>query len=171
MKPMQKILLRATLALGLLPLFGGCSEEIKPEPLTYSQLLTGKESKAWRLTSFQVFDDGTGSGTTNARDFDAPCIVDDLYVFYADNIKTMEVREGSSKCNDADPDLVLEDTWSLVNATSVLEFNFAGFIPQKLNYKVRNLTETSLTVEFYYLDYLPDVNLSYRFTFTSQAGR
>lgn len=168
---MQKILLRTALALGLLPPLGSCSEEVKPDPLTYTQLLTGKESKTWRLTSFQVFDDGTGSGTVNARDFDAPCIVDDLYVFYANDVKTMEVREGASKCNAADPDLVLEDSWSFVNATATLEFNFAGFIPQKLNYKVRNLTENTMTVEFYYLDYLPDVNLSYRFTFTAQSDR
>lgn len=168
---MQKILLRATLALGLLPLFGGCTEEVKPTPPTYSQLLAGKESKSWRLASYQVFDDGTGSGTTNARDFSAPCIVDDVYVFYANDVKAMEAREGASKCSPADPDVFLEDTWAIVNATATLEFNFAGFIPQKLNYKIRNLTETSLTVEFYYLDYLPDVNLSYRFTFTSQSDR
>ncbi|HEX8529894.1 MAG TPA: hypothetical protein VF646_07715 [Cytophagales bacterium] len=168
---MQHILLRTALALGLLSLCGGCSEEVKPEPPTYSQLLTGKESKTWRLSSFQVFDDGTGSGTVNAREFDAPCIVDDLYVFYANDVKTMEVEEGASKCNPADPDLVLEDTWSLVNASATLEFNFAGFIPQKLNYKVRNLTENTLTVEFYYQDYVPDVNLTYRFTFTAQNDR
>ncbi len=155
-------------AAGLLLGTGGCSEEVKPTPITYSQLLTGKESKAWRLTNIRVIDDGEDSGPINVQGAFDPCVADDLYVFYANDIKTFEVQEGNSKCSAGDPDVFVENTWSMVNATATLSFVMPLLTTQfPLPFTVKSLTENTLTVEFYF----EDIDLSYRFTFAAQTGR
>lgn len=155
-------------AAGLLLGAGGCSEEVKPTPPTYSQLLTGKESKSWRLTNIRVLDAGEDSGPINVQQGFDPCIADDLYTFYANDVKTFEVREGASKCNPADPDVYVENTWSMVNATATLTFVMPLLTTQfALPFTVKSLTENTLTVEFYF----EDLDLSYRFTFAAQGSR
>jgi hypothetical protein len=147
--------------------FGGCTEEVKPIAYTYSQLLTGKESKSWRLTTIRIIDDGEDSGPINVRQEFNPCIADDLYVFTNNDVKTFEVREGASKCRPEDPDVYVEDTWSVVNATATVSFVLPLLTDQfALPFIIRNLSETTLTVEYFF----EDINLSYRFTFTAQNG-
>lgn len=147
---------------------GGCSEEIKPTPVTYSQLLTGQESKSWRLTNIRILDAGEDSGPINVQQNFEPCIADDVYTFYANDVKTFEVREGASKCNAGDPDLYVENTWSMVNATATLSFVMPLLTTEfALPFTVKSLTENNLTVEFYF----EDIDLSYRFTFAAQTGR
>jgi hypothetical protein len=152
---------------GILLMVGGCREDVNPTPATYSQLLTGTESKSWRLTTIRVIDDGQDSGPINVQQAFDNCIADDLYVFFANDVRTFEVHEGATKCNPNDPDVFVENTWSLVNATATLTFvmpllTMSSAIP----FTIKNLTENSLTVEYYF----SDINLSYRFTFTAQAG-
>lgn len=147
---------------------GGCSEEVKPTPLTYSQLLTGTESKSWRLTSIRIFDAGEDSGPINVQQNFNPCIADDLYTFYANDIKTFEVREGTSKCNAGDPDVYVENNWSMVNATATLSFVMPLLTTQgALPFTLKSLTENTMTVEFYF----EELDLSYRFIFAAQSGR
>ena len=155
-------------AAGLLLGAAGCSEEVKPTPVTYSQLLTGTESKSWRLTNIRIIDAGEDSGPINVqRDFN-PCVADDLYTFYANDTKTFEVREGASKCDAADPDVYVENNWSLVNATATLSFVMPLLTTEfALPFTVKNLTENTLTVEYYF----EDLDLSYRFVFATQTGR
>ena len=155
-------------AAGLLLGAGGCSEEVKPTPVTYSQLLTGTESKSWRLTNIRVIDAGEDSGPINVQQRFDPCVADDLYTFYANDTKTFEVREGASKCNTADPDVYVENNWSMVNATATLTFVIPLLSTEfALPFTVKNLTENTLTVEYYF----EDLDLSYRFVFTTQTGR
>jgi hypothetical protein len=156
------------LAAGLLLGTGGCSEEVKPTPLTYSQLLTGTESKSWRLTNIRVFDAGDDSGPINVQQNFEPCVADDLYVFYANDIKSFEVQEGASKCNAADPDVFVENNWSVVNATATVSFVMPLLTTEfPLPFTLKSLTESAMTVEFYF----EDLDLSYRFTFAAQTGR
>ncbi len=148
------------LLVGLL-VSGGCSEKIEPQPLTYTQLLTGKESKTWKLSSFQVIDQGQifTAGIQN-------CYEDDVYVFYA-NEKKYEVQEGASKCNPPDPDSYVESTWDLVNATATVSFPLPFLSgSDSIPFTIKQLTETSLTVEYFF----QDINASYRFIFTAQKA-
>jgi hypothetical protein len=139
-----------------------CSEEVEPTPATYSQLLTGTTSKTWRLTEIQLLE--SGKEPTN---FDVPnnCVYDDVFVFYAGEAKKFEVQEGASKCDPTDPDVFVEDTWSVINASGTINFVFPLFGgTSSIPFILKRLTERSMTVEYYN----PDDNYSYRFTFTAQ---
>ncbi|MFD2570187.1 hypothetical protein ACFSUS_06045 [Spirosoma soli] len=160
--------MRTLIRLFLIPtaigwLLGGCSEKIEPKPITYSQLLTGTTQKTWRVVSFQVFDEGDGSGTLPiAQSGIDACITDDLYTFYAGSERKLEISEGASKCNPGDPDIFLTDTWALVNANASLEFPLTilgGTYPWTL----KSITDRAFTIEYYF----EDIDASYRFTFNS----
>lgn len=144
-------------------LLGGCSEKIEPKPITYSQLLTGTEKKAWRMVSVIINDAGQSSGVIPVSDLNIlPCIADDLCTFYANPEHTFEASEGATKCDPKDPDIYVTDTWSLVNANATLEF-FLPVLGGKYPWTIKNLTDKVLTVEYYF----GDINASYRFTFNS----
>ncbi|GHB59106.1 hypothetical protein [Persicitalea jodogahamensis] len=148
-------------------ILSGCSETTDPKPLTYTQLLTGTEKKTWSLTSFEVIDDGEESGPVPASQlFNNTCEADDQFVFYANAERKYEYINGPTKCSSSEPDVLLADTWSFVNATATLEFAFPLLSSGRLPYIVKSLTETSMTLEIY-LDELDNVNASYRFVFTS----
>ncbi|RAJ94416.1 hypothetical protein LX87_04303 [Larkinella arboricola] len=151
------------LSLPVMGLFAGCSEKVEPKPITYSQLLTGTEKKAWRLVTFQVIDNGKSSGVQNASSlFEYACEADDQYVFYANEERRFEYTNGPAKCNDNEADVLIEDNWTLINGNSTLEFAFP-VLGGKYPWTIKNLTENSLTIEYYF----PDIEASYRFTFNS----
>ncbi len=159
------LLAKTSLCLTLSLLLWQCSQPIEPKPLTYTQLLTGKESKAWKLTSVQILDNGNAPQTISSVQALPGCIADDLYVFYANAEKKFEVQEGASTCQAGDPELYLESTWTFVNSNATLEFPFTALTSISLPYVVKELTEKSLTIEYYFED-----NASYRFIFTAQQG-
>jgi hypothetical protein len=146
--------------------FWGCSEKIEPEPLTYTRLLTGVESKAWKLTTIQIIDNGNAPQSLSANQVFDNCIADDIYVFYADAEKKFEAKEGATKCRSTDPDVYVEGTWSFVNANATLEFPFPVLSSNSLPFVVKELTEKSLTIEYYFFD----IKASYRFIFAAQQA-
>jgi hypothetical protein len=158
-----------TLAVGLILLtLGGCSETIEPKPLTYTQLLTGTEKKAWSLVSFEVIDEGEASGPIPARNlFNNPCEADDQYVFYANGERRYEYTNGPTKCASNEPDVLYTDSWTLVNANATLEFAFP-LLGGPLPYTVKSLSSTSMTLEIY-LDDFQGIDASYRFVFSSST--
>ena len=160
MKQIRNIFL-VVLLTGVLAGIGGCSEKEEPKPYTYSQLLTGTTSKSWRISGIQLIE-------ANAQpvSFNLPnnCVYDDIYIFYADKDRKFEIQEGASKCSPEDPDILVEDTWSIINATSTINFFFPVLGAD--SYTLKSLTETTLTIEYYF----PDLNFSYRFIFTAQRG-
>jgi hypothetical protein len=149
---------------GLLAIAGGCSETVEPKPLTYSQLLSGTTSKTWRLTGIQLIEENAPPVSFDLRSILDECESDDLYVFYADKDRKFEIQEGATKCAPEDPDLLLEDTWSIVNATATINFFFPVLGADA--YTLKSLTENTFTIEYY----IPDLNFSYRFIFTAQRG-
>ncbi|WP_128544393.1 hypothetical protein [Larkinella soli] len=145
-------------------IFTGCSEKVEPKPVTYSQLLTGTEKKAWRLVTFQVMDEGKSDGVQNIQAILQPCEADDQYVFHANAERKFEYTNGASKCDAAESDVIFEDNWSLVNGNASLEFALP-VLGGKFPWTIKNLTATTLTIEYYF----PDVDASYRFTFNSNT--
>jgi hypothetical protein len=159
-----------TIVLALLTL-AGCSEIIEPKPLTYTQLLTGAEKKTWTLTSYEVIDDGEASGPIPASQlFNNTCEADDQFVFYANAERKYEYVNGPTKCATSEPEVLLEDTWSFINATATLEFVFPIFGNVKYPYIVKSLTENKMIIELY-LDELDNVNASYRFVLSSSSSK
>ena len=154
--------------LGTLALMAGlssCSEDVEPKPATYTQLLTGETSKNWRLTTVQILEGGTVDASIPASAFG--CVGDDIYTFFANAEKTFQVKEGNSKCEADDPDLVAENNWSMVNANATLTFIVPLLADGPLPFIVKELTANELTVEIYLGD--PD-DTSYRLVFTPSGG-
>lgn len=161
--------LKSVAALFLVVWLAGCSEKIEPKPLTYTQLLTGKESKTWTLTSFQIIDAGEESTVVPARNlFDYTCEADDQFVFYANSERRYEYTNGPTKCSTNEPNVLLTDQWTFTNANATLEFVLPVLANARLPFIVKSLTETNMTLEIY-LDELSGINASYRFMFTSST--
>ena len=150
---------RLAIILSLLLMLGACSEEFEPKPFTYSQLLTGKIKKSWRLAGFQYRVDGKAVESFNLPSND--CFFDDLFVFYANEEKRFEINEGNSVCTFGDPQIFYEDSWALVNANATLEMAIPFLASFKLPYILRELKEDEFSVEIYFNE---DTE-SYRFAF------
>jgi len=154
-----------TLALfGMLATIGsGCSEKIEPQPLTYTQILTGKEKKTWILASAVIVDekqkfDIPGNSLLN------PCQLDDQFIFYANEEKKMEYANGATKCRTTEPDILITDVWQLTPANATLEIGIPRlFGGSKLPFVIKTLTEHSMVLEYYF----GDIDASYQFKFSS----
>lgn len=146
-------------------ILSGCSEKNDPQPLTYSKMLTGNTSKTWRLTGYQIVEAGRDPISFPVNDPSDPdyCLYDDLYTFYADEGRTLEISQGDLKCLDA-PNIYYTGNWAMINATATL--NFASLFFGVGGYTIKRLTEQSMTLELY----VKEFNFSYRLTFTAQQG-
>lgn len=140
-----------------------CSEEIKPTPTTYSKLLTGEESKTWRMValSITIIEGGTKyqipveNSCADSIDY-----YDNYYTFYANPERTLEVSEGPEKC-DFNETYSLVDTWALDNATATLTFVFLPLTAEfRFPYTIKDLTERKLTIEAYTEKYIYQVILN-----------
>lgn len=137
-----------------------CREPFEAEPFTYSQLLTGKVSKSWRMTGISILEDD--SPTQNIPLPDEDCVYDDEYVFYANEEKRFEVSNGRRKCEETEDDILVTDRWAFSNANATLEMILPILSSnQRLPFIVKSLTEERLTIEIYF------DGGSYRFVFQS----
>ncbi|GAB3331560.1 hypothetical protein GCM10027299_37320 [Larkinella ripae] len=143
--------------------FGACShrDDLQPQS-TYTQLLTGSGNKAWHLVSYEVFDQEISAGVQPIASLLEPCEADDQFVFYADAQRKLEFANGPLKCDEHEPDGIFADTWTLRNGDSVLEL-LLPFLARKVPWTIRELTGTSLTLEYFF----EDQNVRYRFTFAA----
>ena len=157
-----KIYLKSTL---LLIIVSSCSEKLDPKPFTYSQLLTGKEKKTWVLNSLTIVDQKDPFDLAGS-DVLSPCQLDDQFVFYANEEKKMEYTNGPTKCRSTEPEILITDVWQLTSANATLEMGVPRlFGGAKLPFVVKSLTETAMTLEYYF----GDIDASYRFKFTSSG--
>ncbi|MBX2898520.1 MAG: hypothetical protein KF775_02660 [Cyclobacteriaceae bacterium] len=141
MKATNKIL---TLVIAI-ALLAGCSEEIKPEPFTYSQNFSGKNQKTWKYKSIALWeqDKQEVSYTLTA------CIADDLYIFFGNEEKRYEVTNGATKCATDEPDLLLSDTWAFTNAGATLYIVIPFLSDLTLPYIVREISKSNMLLEIF----------------------
>ena len=139
----------------IIAFFSGCREDVEPVPYTYSQLLTGKNWKSWKMIGLQYRENGKPIETYNLELFTDPqslCIFDDLYIFYANDERLFEVDEGGTKCNPDDPQTFLTSNWALVNANATIEFVIPLLIPFPYPYVLQELSENRMVAEVYFTD-------------------
>ncbi len=153
-----------SLCVGGLLFLNSCTQVKDPKPLTFTKFLTGETKKSWLFTSIIVVDKGQASTPFPANQVIDACFADDLYTFYADDQKKLELSEGRSKCSPSDPDIYFTDSWSYVSSSAQLQFVFPVLTGQSLPYTIKSLTNNTLVVEYYF----GDIDASYRITFTSR---
>lgn len=147
--------------LGFLMTFNACREQIEVKPNTYSKLLTGENSKSWRIIGLQYRENGKPLSSIDVSSGNF-CDLDDIFIFYANFERRFVIDEGTLKCNDEDPQILLDDSWSLVNATGSLEFVIPIFGFFKYPWVVQELTEDRLVTEIFFGD---ELELSWRVVF------
>ena len=94
------------LSLVLVMLFSCKKNETVVTPKTKTEFLAGTSSKSWKNTKAIAANGGLTIDLVNSQ---PTCVVDNILTF--STTKTYEIREGATKCNTADPDLVLKANW------------------------------------------------------------
>lgn len=129
---------------GLLALLSiSCHDELEPTPYVYSKYFTGEKSKTWALT----YVEETLDGKVLDR-FPVECALDDQYIFSATSDRLYEVKSGTNKCYQDEPES-LTDAWAFTNATATLTIILPVFSSQRLPFIVRKVDDDDLTLEFF----------------------
>jgi len=134
-----------------------CTEPPEVIPYDYPKVFTGEEKKGWTIRSYQYTEEGKATITGQLED----CIADDLYIFYNNAERRMEVLEGGKKCDPDDPNLIAEGSWSFVNTNATLTIPFPLLADFPLPFIVRSVEEDRMTLEIFF----SDGKSSYRFNF------
>ncbi|HEU5289651.1 MAG TPA: hypothetical protein VFU05_03345 [Cyclobacteriaceae bacterium] len=132
---------------GLVLILGvaSCSEEITPEPFTFSKFFTGENSKTWKVTLFEE----TLNGKVVDR-FTIGCVNDDRYIFFANPERRTEFRAGSSRCFDpAEPALII-DSWSYQSGTATLTMLLPIFADVSLPFIVKEINDDDMELEIFF---------------------
>ena len=107
--------------LALAATFSSCKEELDAEPATYSMMLTGNDSKAWRRISRDlVIEVGGTKDTIGFNRGIPPCQSDDEFIFYREG-QVFELSEGNSKCNEEDESLIVSGRWRLNHVNRIID--------------------------------------------------
>ena len=132
------------ITLSLLTFFSACKKDDAPiKTKTKSEMISSTSGKQWKLVASTVtyIQDGETETDNMLEDYEA-CELDDLYIMFAD--KKYEEREGASKCDPTDSDLMNSGAWELRNNDTELVFTVNG---NELVYKVLDISESSIKVE------------------------
>lgn len=140
-----------------------CSETLEPRPNKYSEIFTGTSKKTWQISSIQLKEENKSPQTFGLP----PCMADDEYIFYANVEKTYEISNGFSKCDAAEPDMIVSDSWEFSNANATMNIIMPLLADYKLPFIVREATDKEMTLEIF----LDETNTSsYRFNFKAKNG-
>lgn len=113
-------LMSLCLAVLMLPL-GGCKEDLEAEPATYSTLLTGTESKAWRRISRDLaINVGGERDTISFNRGIPPCQSDDVFIFYRSG-QVFELSEGETTCDEEDERVIVSGRWRLNHVNRIID--------------------------------------------------
>ncbi len=141
---MNRTLIHIGLYLGVL-LVAACSESKEPEPITFYQVFTGKTQKSWVVTGVTW----TGEGQSDINYSLNACYADDEYIFYANADRRYQVTNGSRKCDSTEPDILVDDSWSFVNATATLTIAFPLLADGPLPFYVRSVNDSKMELEIF----------------------
>lgn len=109
------------ISLSLSILLSGCKDELVPEPATYSQLLTGDESKSWRRISRDlVIEIGGETDTISFNRGIPPCQNDDVFIFYREG-QVFELGEGNTRCDEEDESVIVSGRWRLNQVNRIID--------------------------------------------------
>lgn len=139
-----------------------CDKDKDPKAKSKADLLSSSAGKKWKTTS--IIEKYTGGGRTVEDDVFTDmddCNKDDVTILFAN--KKAELREGATKCNTNDSDLISEGTWTL-NSDETLLTVVAG--TSALNYTIKELTASKLVVEYKETD--SGITYTYTETYTAQ---
>ncbi|MCU0324549.1 MAG: hypothetical protein MUF45_04770 [Spirosomaceae bacterium] len=140
MKIKQILVLTFIVALGL-----SCKDKEEVSAKTKLELLTGTNSKKWKVSSAIA---KSGTLELNLTATQPTCRVDNTLILFAN--KTYELREGTTKCASNDPDLLVKASWNISADETTLTIDKLILLGVEFNQaviKITELTENSLKGE------------------------
>jgi hypothetical protein len=162
---MRILKLAITIFISLIFAFSCKKNETTVTPKSQTEYLAGVTSKSWKNTKAQATNGGL---TIDLVSTQPTCVVDNILTFSTN--KTYEIREGATKCNSADPDLVLKANWSLSadeTKFTVDKIIFQGQQLENVSFDIVELTDiifigkTALTIN----------NTNYQFVATFEPSK
>lgn len=139
---------------GLLLILSGCTEPTGVLEYDYTKVFTGGDKKSWKIRTVEIVRSGKGTLTIPAEYFfddeDETCLSDDVYTFFANSERAYQVTEGATKCNDTDPDIKYDGSWSFVNSAAVLTIKVpALYEDSALPFIVYTANDNELVLDIY----------------------
>jgi hypothetical protein len=131
-------------ALAFITFFSACKKDDAPvKPKTKKEMISSEAGKKWRLSAYTMTYTAGGVKETEdmLADYDA-CELDNIIILFAN--KKYEEREGATKCDPSDSDLIDSGTWDLRNNDSELVEVIDG---DEYVYKVLEISESTIKVE------------------------
>lgn len=124
--------------------FVSCKEdEVPVENRSNLELLTNNSSKTWVIKEGKA---SQGDAVLDIISTQNPCITDNQIVLF-ENFD-YEFREGATKCEPSDPDLILKASWQLSDdqqTMSIDRFIFLGRTVDNPSFDISSVTEESFS--------------------------
>ena len=114
----------------------GCNKDDDVTAASKKDLLT---AGSWKLTAVVSDDDGDGTYETNDFINFSGCYTDNYYIFKSNG--DLELNEGATKCDPADPQTDLT-SWQLTNNETTLIVNTDSYSIEELNTSTLKLKQT-----------------------------
>ena len=105
----------ALLSLTVILLMGCKKNDSSPLPPTATSLL----SRNWKQNDILLTANGMSQSVFSQQQ---ACQTDNIYTFNTDG--SVNVNEGATKCNAADPDIAATGTWQLQNSNTKLSITY-----------------------------------------------
>ncbi|RYU96215.1 hypothetical protein [Emticicia agri] len=102
-----------------------------------TEYLAGTVSKTWRNTKAEATD--PSKLTIDLVHTQPDCVKDNILIFYPD--QTYEFKEGATKCNGSDPDLLLKSNWSFLDNETKFKIDKIVFLGRELNDTIFDIVE------------------------------
>jgi hypothetical protein len=134
-------------------------------PKTKTEYLAGTVSKSWKNTKAIASNSGLTIDLVNSQ---PTCVVDNILTFFP--TKTYEIREGATKCNTGDADLVLKANWSFSTDEKKFTVDKIAFQGRQFDNITFDIVELS-DIIFVGKTMLTLNNVSYEFSATFEPAK
>ena len=119
-----------------------CKEKQPVALKSKTEYLAGTVSKTWKNTKAEATD--PGKLTIDLVTTQPDCVIDNILIFYPNN--TYEFKEGATKCNGNDPDLLLKSNWSFLENETKFKIDKIVFLGREVNDTIFDIVELNDTV-------------------------
>ena len=152
------------IALAFVTVFSACKKDDEPKVKSKSDMLSSAGGKKWKMTAATAtFVQNNQTTTIDAYAKMRNCDKDDVTIFFSN--KKIESREGASKCNTSDPDLISEGTWTFNSTETELTTIENGDVQVMA---IKEISDTTIKAEYVETDEDTGTEFTYSATFTAQ---
>lgn len=123
--------------------FSSCKDKAV-ETRSKTELMAGTSSKSWKITKAEATHPlGLKIDLVTTQQ---ACITDNVLTFNSNG--TYDIKEGATKCNTGDPDLVLTANWTFMENETKFKIDrilFMGYEAKDTVFEIVELTDNTFT--------------------------